>query len=48
MGSQHSTEEVNKKAGGTSSTVQHRMMGSGGEGYQMNESNGWTDVYNYT
>ncbi|CAJ1083262.1 hypothetical protein NQZ68_002025 [Xyrichtys novacula] len=29
VGSQHSTEEVNKKAGGTSSSVRHRMMGSG-------------------
>lgn len=32
VGSQHSTEEVNKKAGGTSSTVQNRMTGSGREG----------------
>lgn len=45
VGSQHSTEEVNKKAGGTSSTVQHRMMGSGREGCRcMNECDKvWVD-----
>lgn len=38
VGSQHSTEEVNKEAGGTSSTVQHRLMGWGREGCRrMNE-----------